>query len=628
MIQSFVYAGSSGVVRQADGGRSIRFAPNLAREPVAFDADLLHPLRFREAVSALHDVVISDLRFVKKDKTAYLEWKKQQAARDAAVRREAYRQAEQAVAARMSAPLPAGFERDYDLARRQYWGVRDRYNKYLQLHDPTLWRQLMPCDPVITVADDVVFFECFSKDESAYGHLAVARADGFGASANLQLGTTNVDYSPDLYEEFQTLRTYRRTRFNLDPEGFTVKTGDAGVYREEKIDLPTSWLRGFMKLQAAMTMPATRVRLTREVVYSLLAFLKRHKARKSPRALRFELEPGRPPRLVLEPWEQRIESPGGPAYDGPPTAPIRIWGTRRLLVLARMLPLADSIDVCLLATGLPSFWLVRMGEMTFTLGLSGWTTNDWSAGSALDLLQPPRSASVELIDRTAAFLKARRAADLASVKTGVGETDDFLVAGAAASGAVGAGDLRPRDGAVPLPADHAPAARRGATRAGRPGTGRGAGADRAAEVRADRPAGRPQPDAGDHRHGREQAGRDPGRPRRPDQAGQVRLRALPEIRLEKRPLPAHDRPPLGRERSRFEDVRGERRAEPAAGTADVIQQGKTRPPSPRTPGEGRGEGVCDFGFCIADFRLGRRPGSVSVFNPKSPIQNPKSQAPL
>ena len=428
MIQSFAYAGSSGVVRQGDG-RTIRFAPNLAREPVSFDAELKHPLRFREAVSALHGVVVSDLRFVKKDKTAYLEWKKQQTEREAAIRREAYQQAAQLVQARKNQPLPVGFEQQYDAARKRYWDARVRYSQYLQKHDPELWRKLMPCDPVITVADDVVFFECFSRDESAYGNLSVARDAGFGASSNLQPGTTNVDYSQELYEQFQTLRTYRPTRFNLDPEGFTVRAQGAADYREEKIDLPSSWLRGFMKLQAAMTMPTTRVGLNREVVYSLLAFLKRNKAKKSPRALRFELEPGKPVSLVLEPWEKRFDAPGT-LYDGPATAPIRIWGTRRLLVLARMLPLADSIDVLLLATGLPSFWLVRMGEMVFTLGLSGWTTNDWSAGSALDLLQPPRAPSAELIDRTAAEMKARRAADLATIRAATGAADEFVSAAA------------------------------------------------------------------------------------------------------------------------------------------------------------------------------------------------------
>src|SRR6185503_8495171 len=108
------------------------------------------------AISALHDVVVSDLRFAKKEKTAYLEWKKQQAAREAAVRGEAYRQAAERTAALVAAPLPAGFEREYDAARKRYWDARVAYSRYLALHDPALWRQLMPADPIITVADDVV----------------------------------------------------------------------------------------------------------------------------------------------------------------------------------------------------------------------------------------------------------------------------------------------------------------------------------------------------------------------------------------------------------------------------------------------------------------------------------------
>ena len=74
----------------------------------------------------------------------------------------------------------------------------------------------------------------------------------FGKSENLQFGTTNVDYSWDLYHHFQSLRSYRETRFRIDPQGFEVATGERPDYREEKIDLPNSWLRGFMQIQAAM----------------------------------------------------------------------------------------------------------------------------------------------------------------------------------------------------------------------------------------------------------------------------------------------------------------------------------------------------------------------------------------
>jgi hypothetical protein len=162
-----------------------------------------------------------------------------------------------------------------------------------------------------------------------------------------------------------------------------------------------------------MTLPARRVTLTREAVYSILAFLKRHKARKSPRALRFELVAGRPPSLVLEPWGERVPVYGEPL--GTSSEPIRIWGRQRLLALARVLPLAERFDVHLLGTGLPSFWIADLGDMKLTLGLSGWTANDWTRGSALDLLAPPVQPSRELIARVAQYMRDQRAAAFADI---------------------------------------------------------------------------------------------------------------------------------------------------------------------------------------------------------------------
>jgi len=47
--------------------------------------------------------------------------------------------------------------------------------------------------------------------------------------------------------------------------------------------------------------------------------------------------------MVLEPWDKSFDV-FGLTYDGPSTAPIRIWGTRRLLALARLLPLVVLLD--------------------------------------------------------------------------------------------------------------------------------------------------------------------------------------------------------------------------------------------------------------------------------------------
>src|SRR5690606_32307973 len=146
---------------------------------------------------------------------------------------------------------PSDLDVKYRRSLKRYWQLRSDYSRRLMTRNPRLWRLLTPCDPVITVADDVVFFECFSADQSSYGCLTCDRDTVFSGDASPQLGTTNVDYSWKLYDHFQSLRSYRETRLTVDPSGFEVATQGAAEYREEKIDLPEGWLRGFLQIQAA-----------------------------------------------------------------------------------------------------------------------------------------------------------------------------------------------------------------------------------------------------------------------------------------------------------------------------------------------------------------------------------------
>ena len=67
---------------------------------------------------------------------------------------------------------------------------------------------------------------------------------------------------------------------------------------------------------------------------------------------------------------------------------IRLWGRRRLFILERLLPVAKQFRVSLLGSGLPSFWVAEMQDMTFTLGLSGWSANDFSRMGNFDLMAP------------------------------------------------------------------------------------------------------------------------------------------------------------------------------------------------------------------------------------------------
>ncbi len=402
MKVQLAYSRRSTIVQGATG-LDIALSTNTRRDRVSFHGTLTQPLRFREAISALHDVVVSDLRYKPRDRSAYEAYLAEQKAREAAVYRAAYQEKKAEFDALSGQPMPDGLEADFKKQRKLYWKARDRYNRYLMLHDWELWRLIMPCDPVITVAPDVLFFECFSADESSYGCLTVDR-DAFDHEQDVALGTTNVDYSWALYEHFQKLRSYRETRFTVDPSGFEVATESADAHIEEKIDLPNSWLRGFMQLQSAMSLPQKKVSISREGLYNVIAWLKRHRAAKSPRAIRFELEPGQPTRIVLEPWDRQIVLHSTP-YTGLRSETIRVWGRDRLRVLARLLPLADGADVYLLGAGLPSFWVVRMGEMRLILGLSGWTTNDWTSASALEAIAPPAEVREQTLTDVAATFR-------------------------------------------------------------------------------------------------------------------------------------------------------------------------------------------------------------------------------
>lgn len=377
---TYAYRGQS-AVRSGPYRTQMTFVPDASRPPTYFSGEIGRALAFREAVSALHDVVVSDLRTKPKDKSAYKAWAELRDASDLGLI--AGRRADLVTRCQK---LEAEW-RTLSARRSHRWGefyrARQRYFDHLYKHERDFWYVL---DPVVTVHPDEVFFECFSQDESSYGRLSVGY-ESFKDRGEIACGTTNVDYSTKLYDEFQKIRTYKTTRLQVDPAGFEVQTGFDDAYREVKIDLPDSWVRGFLQVNSAMTLPAWSFQLHPVDLYNVCFVLRRRRELLGPRSLRFLLKPGAPVRILVEPWGVEIACPRS-VYEGPDEAEIRIWGRRRLLVLERLLPLARSCTVHLLGTGLPSFYVAELGDMSFTLGLSGWTANDWAVAGNFDLLAP------------------------------------------------------------------------------------------------------------------------------------------------------------------------------------------------------------------------------------------------
>jgi hypothetical protein len=396
---------------------SFAFAPDTLRQPTFFTGKVARHLAFREAISALHHVVVSDLRFKPRDRTAYFEWLKQNETNFLA---EAT--AQSAALKPRIAELQdriRGLDRERDRLMKPFWAARQAYFNYLYKQNRDAWIVL---DPVITVHPDEIFFECFSLDESSYGRLSCDH-DVFESLGEMAFGTTNIDYSHALYDEFQKIRSYRDTTLTVDPSGFEVQTGDDLDFREEKIDLPDSWVRGFLQVSSAMTLPAHVFDLHPVDMANILTRLAQRKEKAGPRSLRFLLKPDAPVEVVIEPWNDRLTF-NRSIYRGKSPAGIRIWGRRRLAILGRALPLARSVRVHLTGTGLPSFFVVDFGGLRFTLGLSGWTANDWSSAGQFDLLAPRHRVDNDTAQRIFATLGKSHAATAAELaqQTGVDQT--------------------------------------------------------------------------------------------------------------------------------------------------------------------------------------------------------------
>src|SRR5262249_8137572 len=181
------------------------------------------------------------------------------------------------------------------------------------------------------------------------------------------------------------LRPSRSTTFRIGPEGFEVRTSTEGGRFEKKVDLPDSWVRGFLQVQAAMGMPGTRISVKPIDLLAAVRFLRHSKARVSPRGIRYEFEPGKDTQLVLEPWEHVVPLEGA-EHNYSERKITRVWGRRRLKLIEGLLPFAESVDIYLKGRALPSFYAVKLPGMTFLLALTGWSGSGFTSTGGFDLL--------------------------------------------------------------------------------------------------------------------------------------------------------------------------------------------------------------------------------------------------
>ncbi|MEM7155469.1 MAG: hypothetical protein AAF799_21645 [Myxococcota bacterium] len=333
------YAPATDPVAEGDSFR-LRIPTDGIRADCRLVAKLERPGVVRDALLTMGEILTSDLRFRPRSRADYLAYLLAQGKR---VTQEVW-----------------NAQRDFLAAK---------YGEAAQ--------EEAPLDPVLSVDERGLSLEVFSADESAYARLWL-KSGGAYEAGTMEAGTSHLRLGPQLLAALGRLRSYRNSTLEFTPSAQDESD-------EQRFVVPLRWIRAFGQVQSASTLPLRSFELAPVDLYNLLLTLRQRRARKSPRALRYELVPGERPRLVLEPWEQVIESTGE-VYEGSMPMVVRTWGRKRLSVLARLLPHARSVKIHLVGPGLPAFYVLDLGDAELTLALSGWTDAGWAGIATFDLL--------------------------------------------------------------------------------------------------------------------------------------------------------------------------------------------------------------------------------------------------
>lgn len=389
---------SSAVSKANDA--AISFGVDLNQDPVYLTGDVIPSRAFARAMLALGSVVRIQ-RPGKKDHSQYQLWVQGEYIKMLNERRPGVL-AEQSELMQKKEVLEEkrkGLLTKIDDLNKILLTKKQKYFNWLYENDREAWIVL---DPIVSVQKDGTFFEAFSGDESIYARVFLPHS-AMQMEEKPSLGTTNIDFSLLLEREFERVRSYRPMSLTVGLRKVDFKT-EAAQVEEEKIPLPETWVRGLVEVQSVLALAPTEFEMSADALAEIIARLQSEKERHGPRSLKFMLTPGEPIRVLIEPWGD-VYADDWCTYQGNTSSTIRIWGRRRLAVLSDLLVGVDRVKVHFLGSGMPSFWTVINDGVELTIGLSGWTSNDWASRAKFSSFIPTANVKEEELDKTLEFIK-------------------------------------------------------------------------------------------------------------------------------------------------------------------------------------------------------------------------------
>ncbi|MGE8676673.1 MAG: SWIM zinc finger family protein [Achromobacter kerstersii] len=227
----------------------------------------------------------------------------------------------------------------------------------------TLAAVLRAADPVVTSTPEGLRFESFSVCCGVYARLDVdaAALDVTHSAA----GVTNVDVNPPLRQALAGLRASEPLHLKVGGDALRVATPEGEIV-EEKVPLPTRWLKGFAETQMLSAGMMPRHELTGVALRQFVQALPRSSATQAARSLRLATQ----------------ATPGAVCVAGPE----RLRALEPLLRYATALR-AYGADVAAAGQPQASAWVLELPGARVTLGLSPEKARGFSGeGSVLHLI--------------------------------------------------------------------------------------------------------------------------------------------------------------------------------------------------------------------------------------------------
>src|SRR5690606_9737052 len=137
---------------------------------------------------------------------------------------------------------------------------------------------------------DELFFEAFSSDQSTYVRMA-AQLDARARAGDVQSGTTNIDFTAQLRDAMSDLRSSRPTYLTVGAAGFAAETQVASMQKtryEHKVDLPDSWVKGFLQVQSAVAARPYTFEMRPVDLITIINHFLDNRAPRPPRGMRYE----------------------------------------------------------------------------------------------------------------------------------------------------------------------------------------------------------------------------------------------------------------------------------------------------------------------------------------------------